>query len=48
MDGEAMLHMGIALVVLAAVCAVIALCALRIKWSRLKRHLEEDYGPKEK
>lgn len=48
MAGEDMLHMGIALVILAAVCAVIGLCALRIKWSRLKRNLEEDYGPKEK
>ena len=48
MEGEAMLYVGIALMVLAAVCALVAVCALRVRWSRLKRSLEEDYGPKEK
>lgn len=46
MKGEQLLIFGIALVILATVCAAVAFIVLCLRWSRLKRDLERDYGPK--
>lgn len=46
--GEQLFYGGIGLMVLSAVLAVVVFIVLKIRWGKLSRSLDEDYGPEDK